>query len=179
MEREGAGMRKVIVKLTCDLPHPKETAATETIRFMLNGAAFELDACAGDAKMMRAAMAPFTDAARPEVKAKPKAPARTWSQRKHAQAVRAWAAAHDMPVAARGRIPARVEAAYAAEHAGNPVARAVMTVIQGMAGAAPAVVPREPDSGAAADGAAAKPASARKPRAGKAAGHSTAKPAAV
>ena len=120
MEMEDTGMQKVILKLTCDLPHPKEVAATETIRFTLNGSAFELDACADDAKKMRATMAPFIDAARPEVKAKPKPQARAWSQKKHAQVIRKWAAAHDMPVRARGRIPARVEAAYAADQADKP-----------------------------------------------------------
>ncbi len=179
MEMEDTGMQKVIVKLTCDLPHPKEVAATETIRFTLNGSAFELDTCAGDAKKMRAAMARFTRAARPEVTAKPKPQARAWSQNKHAQAVREWAAAHDMPVGARGRIPARVDAAYAAGQAGKPAERAVMTVIQGNTDPAPAVILREPDIRAAANGAAAKPASARKPLAGKPAGQSTAKAAAV
>ena len=120
MEMEDTGMQKVILKLTCDLPHPKEVAATETIRFTLNGSAFELDACADDAKKMGATMAPFIDAARPEVKAKPKPQARAWSQKKHAQVIRKWAAAHDMPVRARGRIPARVEAAYAADQADKP-----------------------------------------------------------
>ncbi len=178
MEMGDAGMQKVIVTLTCDLPHPKEVAATETIRFTLNGSEFELDACAGDAKKMRAAMAPFTGAARLKVKAKPKPQARAWSQNKHARVVREWAAAHDMPVGARGRIPARVVAAYAADQAGKPAERAVMTVIHGKTDPAPAVVLREPD-GAAASGAAAKPASARKPPAGKPAGGSTAKAAAV
>jgi Lsr2 len=149
-------MRKVIIKLICDLPHPKEIAATETIRFMLNGSAFELDTCARDAKKIRAAMAPFTAAARPEGKARPKPQARTWAHRKHARAVRAWAAAHEMPIAARGRIPARVEAAYAADQAGNPTARAVMTAIRGITSPAPAVALREPARGTAPDGAAAK-----------------------
>ena len=61
MEMGDTGMQKVIVKLTCDLPHPKEVAATETIRFRLNGSAFELDTCADDARKMRATMAPFID----------------------------------------------------------------------------------------------------------------------
>ena len=167
-------MQKVIVRLTCDLPHPKEVAAAETIRFTLNGSAFELDTCADDAKKMRATMAPFTGAARPEVKAKPKPQARAWSQKKHAQVVRKWAAAHDMPVGARGRIPARVEAAYAADQADKPAERAVMTVIQGKIDPTPPVVLHEPDISAAA-----KPVSARKPRVGKPAGESTAKASAV
>lgn len=172
-------MQKVIVTLTCDLPHPKEVAATETIRFTLNGSAFELDTCADDAKKMHAAMAPFTSAARPQVTARPTPRARTSSQRKHARVVREWAAAHDMPVGARGRIPARVEAAYAADQAGQPAERAVMTVIQGKTDRTSPVVLRESDISAAARGAAAKPASARKPRAGKPAGESTATSAAV
>ncbi|HUI62574.1 MAG TPA: Lsr2 family protein [Steroidobacteraceae bacterium] len=125
------------VKLFCDLPHPKEVAATETIRFTLAGSAFELDTCAYDAKKMHATMAPFIEAARPEAKAKPKRQARARSQKKHAQAVREWAAAHDMPVGARGRIPARVKAAYEADQAGNPAERAVMTVIRGKTDPAP------------------------------------------
>jgi nucleoid-associated protein Lsr2 len=179
MEMGDTGMRKVIVELTCDLPHPKEVAATETIRFTLNGSAFELDACADDAKKMRAAMAPFTGAARPEVKAKPRPQARAWPQKKHAQVVREWASAHNMPVGARGRIPARVEAAYAADQADKHAERAVMTVIQGNIDPAPAVVLREPDIGAAANRAAARLASAGKPPAGKPAGESTPKGAAV
>jgi hypothetical protein len=172
-------MQKVIVKLTCDLPHPKEVAATETIRFTLNESAFELDTCADDAKKVHATMAPFIEASRPDVKVKPKPQARAWPQKKHAQVVREWAAAHDMPVCARGRIPARVKAAYAADQAGKPAERAVMTVIVGKIGPTPAVVLREPDISAAANDAAAKPVSARKPRVGKPAGESTAKAAAV
>ena len=164
-------MQKVIVKLTCDLPHPQEVAATETIRFTLNGSAFELDSCADDAKKLRATMAPFTGAARPEVRAKP--------QKKNAQVVRKWAAAHGMPVGARGRIPAQVKAAYAAGQADKPAERAAMTVIQGKIDPTPPVVLREPDISAAANGAAAKPVSARKPRVGKPAGESAAKAAAV
>lgn len=125
MKMEDTGMQKVIVKLICDLPHPKEVAATTTIRFTLNGSAFELDACGDDAKKMRATMAPFIDAARPNVNAKAKPQARTRWQRMHAHAVREWAVAHDVPVAARGRIPARVEAAYAAGQADAPAEHAV------------------------------------------------------
>ena len=172
-------MQKVTVKLVCDLPHPKEVAATKTIRFTLNGSAFELDACAYDANKMRATMAPFIDAARPEVKAKPKPQARARSQKNHAQVVREWAAAHHMPVGARGRIPARVEAAYAADQANKPAERAVMTVIQGTIDPTPPVSLREPDTSAAANGAAAKPVIARKPRVGKPATKSTAKATAV
>jgi hypothetical protein len=142
-------MQKVTVNLVCDLPHPKEVAATKTIRFTLDGSAFELDTCAYDAQKMHATMAPFIGAARPEVKAKPKPQARGRSQKKHAQVVREWAAAHDMPVGARGRIPARVAAAYATDQVGKPAGRAAMTVIRG------------------------------KPRAGKPAGGSTAKATAV
>ena len=179
MEMGEAGVQKEIVILTCDLPHPKEVAAAETIRFTLNGSAFELDTCAGDAKKMRATMAPFIGVARPEVKAKPKPQARAWSQQKHAQVVRKWAAAHGMPVGARGRIPARVRAAYAADQADKPAERAAMTVTQGKIDPTPPVVLREPDISVAANGAATKPVSARKPRVGKPAGETTAKAAAV
>jgi nucleoid-associated protein Lsr2 len=116
-------MQKVIVKLICDLPHLKEVAATKTIRFTVNGSEFEVDACADDARKMRATMAPFIDAARPKISTRRKVSARrkvnarpqsrTRAQRKHAQAVREWALAHNLQIAARGRIPARVEAAYA------------------------------------------------------------------
>jgi hypothetical protein len=153
---EDAGMQKVIVRLTCDLPHPEEVAATETIRFTLNGSAFELDTCADHAKKMRATTAPFIAAARPEakVKAKPKPQARAWSQKKHAQVVREWAAAHGIPVGARGRIPARVEAAYAADLVGQAAEPAAMSVIQGKIDPKPPVVLREPDTSAAANAAA-------------------------
>jgi Lsr2 len=73
-------MQKVIVKLTCDLQHPKEVAATETIRFTLNGSAFELDTCADDAEKTRPTMAPFIEAGGPEVMVKPTPRARAWSQ---------------------------------------------------------------------------------------------------
>lgn len=120
-------MQKVIVKLICDLPHLKEVAAAKTIRFTVNGSEFEMDACADDVQKLRATMAPFIKAARPKIsgrrkisdtrKISAKPQSRTRSQRRHAQAVREWAVAHDLPVAARGRIPARVEAAYAAGQA--------------------------------------------------------------
>ena len=84
-----------------------------------------------------------------------------------------------MPVGARGRIPARVEAAYAADQANKPAERAVMTVIQGTIDPTPPVSLREPDTSAAANGAAAKPIMARKPRVGKPATKSTAKATAV
>ena len=54
-----------------------------------------------------------------------------------------------------------------------------MTVIQGKIDPRPPVVLSDPDTGAAADGPAAKPVSARKPRAGKPAAESTANAAAV
>jgi nucleoid-associated protein Lsr2 len=172
-------LQKVTVKLFCDLPHPKEVAATETIRFTLSGSAFELDTCEYDAKKMRATMAPFINAARPAVKTKLKPQARAGSRKKHAQVVRERAAAHHMPVGARGRIPARVEAAYAADRADTPAERAVMTVIQGTIDPASSLALDEPDVSAAADGAAAKPVIARKPQVGKPASQSTAKATAV
>jgi len=171
-------MQKVTVTLFCDLPHSTEVAATRTIRFTLAGSAFELDTCASDAKKMRATMAPFIDAARLEVRAKPKPRARARSQENHCQVVREWAAAHDMPVGARGRIPARLEAAYTADQATKSAERAVMTVIQGEIDPTTPVVLREP-GGAAANGAAAKPVIASKQGVSKPAGGSTAKARAV
>jgi Lsr2 len=173
-------MQKVTVKVTCYLPRPKDAAETKLIRVTLNGSSFEIDAGDDDVEKVSAPVAPFISAADQKASAKPKPQASTRSGEKHARAVRRWAAAHGVPVGARGRIPARVESAYAADQAGLPPEPGDPAEPGDPVDSAPPVVLREPAvDGAASIGGDAGPGSARNPRVSKSAGEATARATAV
>jgi len=83
------------------------TPAQQTVRFAIDGVAYEIDLTDEHAGQMRAALAPFVDAAR-TVHAERRAA--TVGRRRSAsdydpQAVRAWANSHGVQIPRRGRIP--------------------------------------------------------------------------
>ncbi|RIJ77054.1 Lsr2 family protein [Nakamurella silvestris] len=103
--------KQTTVTLIDDLDGGK---AEETIRFGLEGNQYEIDLSKKNAAALRKALAPYKDAARPARDAAPKrayrargtaAPA---SRKTELAAVREWAEANGIVVAARGRIAANV-----------------------------------------------------------------------
>lgn len=103
------------------------TKAAETVPFALDGAKYEIDLSAKNAKVLRKAFGEFIGAARP-VRASVIAAGRTTATARGSRkatavgradkgevaAIRAWAAANNITIAARGRIAADVKAQYAA-----------------------------------------------------------------
>ncbi len=90
--------------------------------FAINGAQYEIDLGPANAQKLKDALAPFIKAGRRVGGAtQAKAPARRRSG-KHSNdandvtAIRAWAQGQGLKVGDRGRIPAEILAAYAAEH---------------------------------------------------------------
>src|ERR1700712_3767114 len=101
------------------------TKAAETVTFALDGAQYEIDLSAKNAKAIRKAFAEFVDAGRKikqgssPVKVarsgakKSAAPARR-ADKADLSAIRIWAAENNVTVAARGRLSEDVKAQYAA-----------------------------------------------------------------
>lgn len=109
-----SNMRKTIVTLVDDLDGAD---ASETVRFALDGVAFEIDLSQANADSLRQALAPWSGKARragsatgrPRVR-RTELPAVGPSR---SALIRAWAATNGHQVPARGRIPSAVAAAYA------------------------------------------------------------------
>ena len=90
--------------------------ATQTVRFGLDGTAYEIDLTDEHAEQMRAAVERYVQAARP-IRGGQATQVRRGSRGSDydPKAVRAWAAAHAVEIPARGRIPnAIVEKFHAA-----------------------------------------------------------------
>ena len=86
--------------------------ASETVRFGLGGAQYEIDLNKKNARAFRKKLTPFVEHAR---KAGPgQRPARTASSRQRSVDIRAWAKAKGLAVSDRGRIPASVVDQYEA-----------------------------------------------------------------
>lgn len=118
--------QQTTVVLTDDIDGSK---ATETVSFALDGAHYEIDLNAKNAKNLRKSVAEFVDAARKVraagASADRPAPARQ-SSRKRAEgaavkagkdelaAIRTWASENGVTVAGRGRISESVKAQFAA-----------------------------------------------------------------
>lgn len=102
------------------------TKAAETISFALDGAHYEIDVNAKNAKNLRKALAEFVEAARkvktselvsrPARRNRPATAAKTGNKEDLA-AIRAWAEQNGIPVAARGRLSEELKEQYAAAHA--------------------------------------------------------------
>ena len=109
--------QRVQVLLVCDL-HDDETPATETVRFALAGAAYEIDLCEVHVSRLRDSMAPYVGAARRATGGGSR------SKRGHARSgrssrageIRDWARRQGMDVPKRGRIPAAIVEEYEAAH---------------------------------------------------------------
>ncbi len=121
--------QQTTIVLTDDLDGSK---AVETVSFALDGAHYEIDLNAKNAKNLRKTVAEFVDAGRkirtPAAAAARVAPARGGSRKSSGgtagktdkselAAIRAWAADNNVTVAARGRISEDVKAQYAASKA--------------------------------------------------------------
>lgn len=102
--------------------------AAETVAFGLDGASYEMDLSAKNAKNLRKALAEFVEAGRkvkpastfaggtagraPRKASRAKPSMRT--QNSDSSAIRAWANENDIAVSARGRISASIQEQYAA-----------------------------------------------------------------
>ena len=90
-------------------------AATERVVFGLDGTTYEIDLDGDHAAELRAVLAPFVESAR-RVSPRGRTMTRVATD-DDPHALRAWAAAHQIALPARGRIPADVVARFRA--AGN------------------------------------------------------------
>ena len=91
----------------------------ETVRFSLDGTAYEIDLGDENAESFRAALRPYIDAGRrvSGASAGGTAPRKSASRTPDAARIRAWAAENGHEVSERGRVPASVVEAYNAAHA--------------------------------------------------------------
>ena len=101
---------KVTVALEDDLDGG---AAEETVRFGLDGAAYEIDLSSKNAAAFRRKLAPFTGHARKAGRGQRRRPGRAASRERSGD-IRAWAQDQGIAVSARGRIPASVVEQYQA-----------------------------------------------------------------
>ncbi|HWA67501.1 MAG TPA: Lsr2 family protein [Mycobacteriales bacterium] len=106
--------QRVQVLLVCDL-HDDDTEGTETIRFALDGAGFEIDVCAQHAAQLRDSFAPYVGVARRTGRIAGSGGRRArGSAGVDPAAVRAWARSSGIKVNERGRIPADIIEQYTA-----------------------------------------------------------------
>ncbi len=101
------------VKLLDDLDG---TRAVETVAFGMDGALYEIDLSARNAKALRKALAVFVEAGRERKATPPVASGRARSKPAgpDAAVIRRWAHENDVPVSVRGRVSAGVRAQYLA-----------------------------------------------------------------
>jgi hypothetical protein len=99
--------QRVQVLLVCDL-HDDDTEGTETVRFSLEGASYEIDVCASHGAALRDAFAPYVGAARRAGRAGSAGRRRRVSVGVDPAAVRAWAKSQGLKVNERGRVPAEI-----------------------------------------------------------------------
>lgn len=88
--------------------------ASETVRFGLGGAQYEIDLNKKNARAFRKKLTPFVEHARRAGPGQRRGPARTASSRQRSVDIRAWAKATGLAVSDRGRIPASVVDQYEA-----------------------------------------------------------------
>jgi Lsr2 len=110
--------QRVQILLVCDL-HSDDTPGAETVRFTVDGAAYEIDVCERHAAELRDSFAPYIAAGRRAGRSG--SPSRRRGRRSAGgvdpAAVRAWAKSHNITVSERGRISADLMARYAASNA--------------------------------------------------------------
>jgi hypothetical protein len=111
--------QKVQVLLVCDL-HDGDVEGTETVSFSLDGAAYEIDVCADHGGELRDAFAPYVGAARRAGRAgtttaRRGRPAQAAGKDRTTE-IREWARQNGHTVSERGRLSAKVVAAYEAAH---------------------------------------------------------------
>jgi Lsr2 len=103
--------QKVTVELQDDLDGGP---ADETVRFGLDGAAYEIDLSSKNAAAFRRELVPFIGHARKAGRGQRRRPGRTSTSRERSGDIRAWAQDQGIAVSARGRIPASVAEQYQA-----------------------------------------------------------------
>jgi hypothetical protein len=108
--------QKVTVALADDLDGGP---ADETVRFGVDGTAYEIDLSAKNAAAFRHHLAPFIDHARRAGRGQRRRPGRTAASRDRSGSIRAWAKEAGVAVSARGRIPASVVEQYQAATKGH------------------------------------------------------------
>ena len=117
--------RRIVHQLVDDLDGTVlEVGEGETVHFSLDGVAYEIDLTDDNAAALRAALAPYRDAARSISGARASASrggsATARQQRRSGQRdfgpVRKWARDNGYQVSERGRVPASVIDAYEAAH---------------------------------------------------------------
>ena len=112
--------RRIVHQLVDDLDGTVlEIGAGETVRFSLDGVAYEIDLTDQNAAALRGAVAPYVSAAR-SISSSRGASSDSRKRRRPGQqdysAIRAWARDNDYKVSERGRVPASVIEAYDAAH---------------------------------------------------------------
>jgi len=111
--------QKTIVSLIDDLDG---TEADETVRFGLDGAAYEIDLSEKNATTLREALAPFVASARrvggraTSVRKSARGTARRSGGTDRTADIREWARANGYTVSDRGRIASNIVQAYDAAH---------------------------------------------------------------
>ena len=93
--------------------------ADETVRFGLDGVAYEIDLSKQNARAFRRELASFLIHARPAERVRRRRPARSSPDRRRSGDIRAWAKDAGIQVSDRGRIPASVVAQYQAATSGS------------------------------------------------------------
>lgn len=106
--------RKVVYQLVDDLDNtPLEEGEGETIRFSLDGNDYEIDLSADHAKLLRAGLEKYVDAARVVSRSKGgRSSSSSRAPKRDLAAIRAWAAENGHKVSDRGRIPNAVVEAF-------------------------------------------------------------------
>jgi hypothetical protein len=103
--------QRVVVRLIDDLSGAEVPAGKgETVSFGLDGTSYEIDLTAKNASVLRKALRPYVEAARP-IKARAHRPARTRIAA-DTRTVKQWARANGYEVNDRGRVPKAVLAAF-------------------------------------------------------------------
>lgn len=107
--------RRIQVHLEDDL---SGGPAAETVRFALDGRAYEIDLSAENAQALRDGFLPWVAVARKVGASKQVIDLRTKASRRSRDtpAIRAWAVENGIPVSARGRISMDLRARYEAAH---------------------------------------------------------------
>lgn len=102
--------RQILHKLIDDIDGTElPVGGGEPITFGVDGATYEIDLSDENAKALRAAIAPYLNAARRTASTRA---IRRRGTAPNLEEVRAWARENDFAVSARGRVPVAVLAAY-------------------------------------------------------------------
>jgi Lsr2 len=103
--------QKITVALEDDLTGGP---AAETVRFAVDGIAYEIDLSAKNAAAFGKQLAPYIEHARRAGRAQSRRAGRSVASRQRSGDIRAWAREHGLAVSERGRIPASVVEQYQA-----------------------------------------------------------------